>query len=99
METRRKFTKEFKREALALVASSGKSASQVAGDLGIIPGLLQRWQREVREENEGKTAFTGQGKARDEEMARLARENKDLRETNEILKKAVAIFSTHKTQR
>lgn len=99
METRRKYTKAFKQEALALVASSGKSASQVAGDLGIFPGLLQRWQREVREENKGRTAFTGQGKARDEEMARLSRENKDLRETNEILKKAVAIFSIHRTQR
>jgi transposase len=38
-------------------------------------------------------AFPGKGKARDEELVRLKRENADLRETNEILKKAMAIFT------
>jgi transposase len=61
--------------------------------LGIDPGLLNRWRREASREGNGSKAFTGHGVPRDEEMAKLIREVEDLRETNEILKKAVAIFS------
>jgi transposase len=90
---RRIYPAELKRDALEMLRSSGKSASSVARDLGIDSGILNRWRREERQEIEGKKAFTGQGVPRDEELAQLRRENVDLRETNEILKKAVAIFS------
>lgn len=76
-----------------MLKTSGKSASAVARDLGINHGLLSRWRREEQQEEEGKKAFTGQGVPRDEELTRLRKENEDLKETNEILKKAVAIFS------
>jgi transposase len=72
---------------------SEKSAAAVAKDLGIDPGILNRWRREESQEAVGKKAFTGQGIPRDEELTQLRREVADLRETNEILKKAVAIFS------
>jgi len=84
---------EFKQDALELVKSSGKNVSEVARDLGIDSGLLCRWNRETRQESDGKKAFTGNGRPRDEVLAQLQKENADLKITNEILKKAVAIFS------
>lgn len=92
-EHRRTYPEELKRNALELLRGSGKSAASVAKDLGIDPGLLNRWRREEKQESGSKKAFTGQGVPRDEEVARLRRENEELREANEILKKAVAIFS------
>ena len=93
MGKRRIYTKEFKESAIELYHSSGKSAEEVAEGLGIHPANLTRWIRESRE-GEGKNirVFPGQGNPRDEEVARLKKENADLRETNEILKKAMAFF-------
>jgi transposase len=92
-EQRRAYPAELKRSALEMIRTSGKSAAAVVRDLGIDSGLLNRWRREQDQEAEGKKAFTGQGVPRDEELTRLRKENEDLRETNEILKKAVGIFS------
>jgi transposase len=65
--------------------------------LGIDIGLLNRWKREAEEARDGGIkAFPGKGKARDEELAQLRKENADLRESNEILKKAMAIFTVIK---
>ena len=93
MGRRRIYTKEFKESAIELYHSSGKTSQEVADDLGISPENLRRW---LREKEEGKTstlkAFPGQGNPRDEEVTRLRKENADLRETNEILKKAMAFF-------
>jgi transposase len=92
-EQRRVYPAELKRDALAMLRSSGKSAAAVARDLGIDSGVLNRWRREEAQEGSGKKAFPGQGNPRDEELCTLRKEVADLRETNEILKKAVAIFS------
>jgi transposase-like protein len=77
--------------------SHGKTAKEVAEELGFERSNLSRW---IREKEEGKTGelkvFPGQGNPRDEELARLRKENADLRETNEILKKATAIFAERK---
>ena len=94
MRERREYTKEFKESAVALVGSSGRKVKDIAGELGITPDNLRRWVREAGEGAQGpKKAFTGKGKARDAEVARLRKRVADLEETNEILKKAVAIFS------
>lgn len=98
-EHRRTFPEELKRNALELLRTSGKTAAAVARDLGIDSGVLSRWRREEAKEGNGKKAFTGQGVPRDEEVARLKREINDLREANEILKKAVAIFSVKENRR
>ena len=98
-EQRRTYPAELKRSALEMLRTSGKSAAAVARDLGIDSGILNRWRREEGQEDAGKKAFTGQGVPRDEELARLRRENDDLRETNEILKKAVAIFSVKENRK
>ncbi len=90
METRRKYTKEFKEEAVNL-AEKSENKSEVARDLGIHISLLGRWKRELLER--GKTTFPGNGKPRDEEIIQLKKENNRLKEEVEILKKAVGIFS------
>lgn len=91
METRRKYDKQFKIDAVNLLKSSDMNASKIARDLGIRPDLLSRWNREF-EQDELK-AFSGQGKPRDEEIAILRKEIADLKMERDILKKAMAIFS------
>jgi len=93
MGRRRKYTREFKESAIDLYRSSGKTAKEVSEDLGINPENLCRWLRESEEGADSNLkVFPGQGNPRDEEMARLRKEVADLRETNEILKKAMAFF-------
>jgi len=91
MNTRRKYNKQFKIDTVTMVSTGNKTASEVARDLGIRPDLVSRWKRELEEES--KTAFTGQGNPRDEEIARLKKENAELKMERDILKKAMAIFS------
>ena len=77
-----------------MVRKPGKTGAEVARDLGIGAGEINRWRRAAeKEQNEEGRAFPGKGVPRDEELAKLQRENKDLKEANEILKKPVAIFS------
>jgi transposase len=92
-KTRRQYAHEFKLEALRLLETSGKSASQIERDLGIGTGNLYRWKRKLAAD--GKDAFPGQGRlAPDQEHLRqLEREIEVLRQERDILKKAVAIFS------
>lgn len=92
MSTSRKtYTEEFKREAVSLLEKSGNK-SKVARDLGIHLSLLRKWQQKIKQN--GEKPFPGKGKPGDEEMSLLKRENARLKEENEILKKAVGIFSS-----
>ena len=90
---KRTYLPEFKREAIQLWQSSGKSASAIENELGITPGLLSRWKR--KQEKNGQYAFPGKGKLmpEQEKMRHLEKENAVLRQERDILKKAVAIFS------
>jgi transposase len=92
---RRKFTKEFKVEAVRLLDQPGMSVPKAAADLGVPENTLYRWRRELTED--GVEAFRGQGRLRSdqEELARLRRENAELRMEREILKKATAFFAKH----
>jgi len=69
---RKKYSPEFKREAIELVRRSGASCRQVALEIGVAPNLLTRWVREAQPGTE--KAFPGTGSPRDEELARLKRE-------------------------
>jgi transposase len=71
MVRRRKFSDEYKREAVRLATQLGVTQSQVAQELGINANLLGRWCRDYA--SNGAAAFPGQGKPRDEEMASLKR--------------------------
>ena len=72
MTQRRRFSAEYKREAVAMLDAPGVSVSQIAADLGIGATVLGRWRRELR--REPAQAFVGNGRARDEELAQLRRE-------------------------
>jgi transposase len=101
MRKRRKYTREFKESAVELYQSHNeeKTAKEVADGLGISPENLRRWIGESAEgEAKNIKVFPGQGVPRDEELARLRKEVADLRETNEILKKATAVFAVKRPQ-
>lgn len=72
MSRRRKYSPEFKREAIALTRQPGVSCRQIALEIGINPNLLSRWRREADEDTD--KAFKGSGSPRDEEVAHLKRE-------------------------
>lgn len=90
---KKKFEPEYKREIIKLVTERGMKPSDVAKDIGVTPTSIRRWVRQYSEH--GDNAFPGKGKLRpeDEEFRRLKRQIADLKEENEILKKAMAIFS------
>ena len=93
---RRVFTDEFKREAVRLATERG-NLSETARQLGLNDSVLSRWKHRLAQESKGGQAlpaFPGSGNARDAEVARLQRENNRLQEENEILKKAVGIFTS-----
>ncbi len=91
---KRTYLPEFKQEAIPLWKSSGKSASAIEIELGITQGLLSRWKR--KQEQNWVHAFPGKGRLmpEPEKMRQLERENAILRQERDILKKAVAIFSS-----
>jgi transposase len=96
---RRQFTDEFKREAVALLTSSGRPLLQIASELGISPSMLRNWRNRSEGQNAGSalrlTSASAPHSAPDSasEISRLRRENDRLRMERDILKKAVAIFS------
>ena len=89
-QERRVFTGEFKRDAIQLAKERGNVARAVR-DLGVHESVLSRWKRRL--DTAPERPFPGQGKPQDPELAQLKRENARLREENEILKKAVGIFT------
>ena len=90
---RKRYSSEFKLEALRLLETSGKSAATLERELGIGQGGLSRWKR--AQDREGEQAFPGHGRLppEREHIQQLERENEILRQERDILKKAVAIFS------
>jgi transposase len=91
MPQRRRFTKQFKEEAIRLVRQEGVSLTQVAQGLGIGANMLRRWWKEV--ERQGPKTFCGQGVARDEELARLKRELGRIKRERDFLRDAAAYFA------
>ncbi len=92
-ENRKTYTREFKVAAVAMLERGEKKGHEIEKDLGIGSGQVYRWRKQLAAEGKGMRAFPGTGNPRDEELARLKRENSTLREERDILRKAVAIFS------
>ncbi len=93
MRTRKKYTKEFKLDAVSLVVEQNDSRSEASKRLEIDPKMLTRWIKES-ESGEG-DAFRGQGKFRLEqvELRQLRSQVKRLKMEREILKKATVFFA------
>ena len=92
-QSRRRFTREFKIEAVRQVVEGGRTQKQVADELGLNANLLGRWVKELRDDPE--QAFPGNGalKERYQELERLRRENAQLKGELSFLKK-VSVRST-----
>ena len=88
--TRRRFTAEFKAEAVKRL-EGGKGLSEVATELGLSPGQLSGWRNEHLAA--GSAAALAARKAERAELPRLKRENRRLEEEVEILRKAAAFFA------
>ncbi|MFD9482959.1 transposase [Streptomyces sp. NPDC059991] len=95
--TSKRYTPEFKRDAVALVYSSGKTVTEVARDIGVSPEGLRNW---VNQDKTGR----GHGPAgalttaEREELVRLRRKVREMEQTIEVLGKATAFFANHRTK-
>ena len=91
---RRQFDDDFKAQAVRLVLDEGQSVGSVARDLDLTETALREWVNRARaDRTNGKTGLTT---AEREELARLRKENRILREEREILRKAAAFFATER---
>ena len=86
------YSAEFRARAIDLVRTSGKPVTEVAKDLGISTESLRNWIRQA-EINAGRGQPGDLTSEEREELRRLKRENRILREEREILKKAAAFFA------
>ena len=94
---RRQFTDEFKASAVRLVLDEGKSVGAVARDLDLTATALREWvKRAQADRTHGRTGLTS---AEREELARLRKENRQLRLEREILKNAAAFFASEPATR
>jgi transposase len=102
-KTRREFTPEFKREAVALLDSSGRPQMQIAAELGIQPSMLRQWRTTLMGVSPPSRAVgtlatalgSPMASASDQaaEIARLRRELDRTRMERDVLKKAIGIFA------
>ena len=91
-KTRRRYTDDFKAEAVRLVRDSAQPVAQVARNLGLADHLLYRWRAEQHQaENQGHTRLSL--RAEQEEFARLRRENAILTQERDFLRRAAAFFA------
>lgn len=94
METRRRFTKDFKLEAVRLLERSGRPGAEIARQLGIRRNQLYKWAAQLK--GKGRTrAFLGSGprRAAEDELTRVKRELTEVTQERDILKKAVAFLA------
>ena len=88
----RKFSAEYKREAVAMLDAPGVSVGQIAAELGIGATVLGRWQRELRQEST--QAFPGHGRPREEELVLLRRELARITKERDFLREAATCFAS-----
>ncbi len=92
---RRSFTPEFKEGAVRLVLDEGKTIMEVARDLDLTPSAVGGWVKQARaDRSNGATGLTTEERA---ELAKLRKENRELRMERDILKKAAAFFAKEST--
>lgn len=92
-DARRKFSREFKIEAVRLITEGGQTIAETARELGVNASLLGRWKQQLTES--GGQAFPGKGRMKplEEEVRRLQRDLKRVRQERDFLKKATAFFA------
>jgi len=87
----RRYSPEFKREALRRANQDDVTDIQVCEELGISARQLRRWRDEVR--LRGKSAFPGKGQSHNEELTALKRELAKVKQERDFLREAAAFFA------
>jgi transposase len=93
MMQRRKFSREFKLEAVKLIKERGVAVAQAARDIDVAESVLRRWLREGVEDPQHAFPGHGQSKPEQQEVTQLRREVAKLKAERDILKKAAAYFA------
>ena len=91
MSKRKRYSPEYKHELVELVSRSKASCRKMALEVGVSPALLTRWVREA--EAGGTKALPGGGTPRDEELARIKREQARVTKERDFLRDAAAYFA------
>ena len=91
MQKRKRYSEEFKREAVGLTGQPGANVAQVARDIGVNANQLYRWRLQL--EARGKKPFPGAGVARDQEILALKRELAKVKKERDFLRDAAAFFA------
>jgi len=92
MARRKRYSTEFKQQALQRANEAGVTDVLVSEELGISTRQLRRWKDAVREHGE-EGAFPGHGKSRDEEFTKLKRELTKVKEERDFLREAARFFA------
>ncbi len=87
----KRYSSEFKRQALLRAAEEGLTDRAVCDELGISTRQFRRWRDELH--LLGNDAFPGQGRSRDEELTALKRELAEVKKERDFLKQAAAYFA------
>ena len=95
MGARRKFSAEYKRDAVTMLDTPWVTVKHIAADLGIGANVLGRWRRELRHQPE--RAFMGNGRSRDEELSQLRRELARVTKERDFLREAATSFARAST--
>ena len=93
MARRKKYTDEFKAEAVRLVRKGGLTVTEVAEDIGVHRTMLSKWVNQAEIDDRGGGDRGELTTEEREELARLRRENKQLTMERDFLKKAAAFFA------
>ena len=94
---RRRFSREFKVEAVKLVRERGVSVAQAARELDVHENVLRKWLKEFGADPQHAFPGHGQMKPEQQEIERLRREVHRLKAERDILKKAAAYFAKEAT--
>ena len=87
----KRYSSEFKREAIRRASEEGVTDAAVCAELGISTRQFRRWRDELQ--LLGNDAFPGQGRSRDEELTALKRELAKVKKERDFLKEAAAYFA------
>ena len=93
IKSRKKYSKEFKQQAVELLENGTMSTRELAEELGVHANLLYRWREKIHGTQEEPFPGNGRLSPEQDELRRLKRENADLKMERDILKKAINIFS------
>ena len=90
---RKRYSREFKLEAVRLITEKGYSIAEASRNLGVEYSVLRRWKKQLADDPQNAFPGKGQLKASDQELRALQRELERVKEERDILKKALAYFA------